>query len=143
MTSSRRVLCDSNVLVHLTNSISDEHTTAGKAILALEEQGVAFLYTLQNLAEFWNVCTRDRPSGLGLTTEEAAERVQLIGTQFTYMPETAAAEPIFKDILIRQRVRGVQVHDARLVALMMANGVEEILTFDRKDFRRYGAVTVL
>jgi predicted nucleic acid-binding protein len=137
------VLGDSNLLVHLTNSASQEHLVAGQAVIALEDRGAELLYTSQNLAEFWNVCTRDGPSGLGLTTEETAGRVAMIEVQFGFMPETAAAEWIFKELLIRYRVRGVQVHDARLAALMIVNGVQEILTFDRKDFRRYAEITVL
>ncbi len=39
--------------------------------------------------------------------------------------------------MVRFGVSGAKVHDARLVALMLVNGVERILTFNAADFRRY------
>lgn len=38
---------------------------------------------------------------------------------------------------MRFSVSGVKVHDARLVALLLANSMERILTFNVSDFRRY------
>ena len=67
----------------------------------------------------------------------------MIESQFEFLPELERMGQILKDLLVRYRVRGVQVHDARLAALMIANGVEEILTFDRNDFTRYREITVL
>ena len=38
---------------------------------------------------------------------------------------------------MRFGVSGVKVHDARLVALMLANDILQILTFNAADFQRY------
>jgi hypothetical protein len=38
---------------------------------------------------------------------------------------------------------GVQVHDARLVALMMAHGLSHLLTLNPADFQRYPGITAL
>jgi predicted nucleic acid-binding protein len=40
-------------------------------------------------------------------------------------------------------VRGVHVHDARLVAGMKAYGIRQVLTDNHKDFARYPEITVL
>jgi len=40
-------------------------------------------------------------------------------------------------------VEGVQVHDARLVAAMMAHEIPQILTFNYKDFKRYREISVI
>jgi len=40
-------------------------------------------------------------------------------------------------------VRGVQVHDARLAALMEVYGVTSILTFNGGDFARYTKVQAI
>ena len=37
----------------------------------------------------------------------------------------------------RERVSGKQVHDARLVAMMLAWQIDSILTLNDRDFRRY------
>ncbi|WP_242541132.1 hypothetical protein [Phormidium pseudopriestleyi] len=40
-------------------------------------------------------------------------------------------------------VRGVNLHDARLVAGMVVHGLTHILTFNTRDFARYGEVTAV
>lgn len=139
----RFVAGDSNVLVHLTNTLSADHMLASLAIERLEDDGAVLVFTSQNLAEFWNVCTRQGPGGLGLSIEETASRVSTIEAHFFFLPETSDADRIFKDLLVRYRVKGVQVHDARLAAVLISNGVRDLLTFDLDDFRRFSEIAVL
>lgn len=40
-------------------------------------------------------------------------------------------------------VRGRQVYDARLVAVMLAHGITHILTFNGNHFRRFTGITVV
>ena len=141
--SYRPVLGDSNVLVYLTNQDSQFHHVAARFVAFLEESGALLLYTSQNLAEFWNVCTRPVPSGLGLSIEDTVLRIEKIERRFLFLPETESTDRLFKDLLLRYRVRGIQVHDARLAAVMLSSGVKEIATFDKDDFRRFTELTVI
>ncbi len=43
----------------------------------------------------------------------------------------------------RYKVQGVSVHDARLVSVMLAEGIPYILTFNTKDFARYTEITAI
>lgn len=43
----------------------------------------------------------------------------------------------------RYKVKGVNVHDARLVAAMIVNNLTHIVTFNGQDFRRYQEVTII
>jgi len=135
--------CDSNILIHLTNTNSPDHRAAEFALKELEQVGTELLYTSQNIAEFWNVCTRIGPGGIFLSIEETSRRLAMVEARFIFLPELPRAAEIFKDILRRYRVRGVQVHDARLASVMLASGVSEILTFDRDDFKRYTELTII
>jgi predicted nucleic acid-binding protein len=40
-------------------------------------------------------------------------------------------------------VKGVNVHDARLVAVCILHGLTHILTFNDRDFRRYNEINVV
>ena len=40
-------------------------------------------------------------------------------------------------------VVGAKVHDARLVAAMYVHGVNNLLTLDEQDFKRYTRITVV
>jgi predicted nucleic acid-binding protein len=58
------------------------------------------------------------------------------------LPDTPAAYPIWKTLRTAHGVHGVQVDDARLVALMTAHGVQHILTLNQADFNRYPGIVV-
>ena len=53
------------------------------------------------------------------------------------LPDAPAVYGEWRRLVFAYSVQGVKVHDARLVALMLANDVVRILTFNAADFRRY------
>jgi predicted nucleic acid-binding protein len=46
-------------------------------------------------------------------------------------------------LLVVHAVKGKQVHDARLVAMMEAHGITHILTLNGADFARYPGIVVI
>lgn len=108
------------------------------AIDATLQRGAVFCYTSQNVAEFWNTCTRplDR-NGYGLSPQEADRRARLFEDKLRLLPDSLAVHQEWRKLLVVSNVSGVQVHDARLVAAMRVHGVGRILTFNEKDFARY------
>src|SRR6266851_5364033 len=95
-------------------------------------------YTSQNVAEFWNACTRpvDR-NGYGLSPQDTDHRARLFEEKLRLLPDSLAVHEQWRRLLVTHSVSGVQVHDARLVAAMLVHGVKHILTFNDKDFARY------
>lgn len=65
-------LVDSNVLLRWVQPNDSDFPAVVSAIDVLLQQGAILCYTSQNVAEFWNTCTRpvDR-NGYGLSPEEA------------------------------------------------------------------------
>lgn len=59
------------------------------------------------------------------------------------MPETRSVFEEWKRLVGRHDVSGKAAHDTRLVAVMIASGLTEILTFDVKGFERYPGITVV
>jgi predicted nucleic acid-binding protein len=64
-------------------------------------------------------------------------------TLFDLLPETPQIFPTWRTLVLDYKVCGIQVHDARIVAAMMAQQVDQILTFDLNDFKRYRGITVV
>lgn len=58
-------------------------------------------------------------------------------TLFDLLPETPEILPTWRKLVHDYRVSGIQVHDARIVAAMMVHQVDQILSFDLDDFKRY------
>jgi predicted nucleic acid-binding protein len=129
-------LVDTNVLVRLAVPADPRHLSARRAVEALQEED---LYVAsQNLIELWNVTTRPvENNGLGQTITAADQVLRVFEQVFSRLPEPAATYDRWRELVVRFGVSGAKVHDARLVALMLANEVARILTFNGADFQRY------
>ena len=60
----------------------------------------------------------------------------------TFLPDNERVYSIWRQLVIANNVRGVQVHDARLAAIMQAYGLTHILTLNQPDFLRYTDIQV-
>jgi len=135
-------LRDTNILLRLSlpGGPFDEVVVSAVGRLIAEE--ATLFYTLQNAAEFWNVCTRPRArNGLGLTLRETDRRLQLIEQQFLFLPETEATYARWRQIVVECGVSGVQVHDARLASVMNVHNISRLLTLNPQDFKRFTGLT--
>lgn len=131
-------LVDTNVLLRFVVRSDPLHPVARIAVRNLRGQGHALLTNSQNCIEFWNVATRPaNRNGLGLTPAEADRLLRLIERLFARLPDSPAVYSEWRRLVVTYAVSGVQVHDARLAAVMKANGVNHVLTFNSQDFARY------
>jgi predicted nucleic acid-binding protein len=80
---------------------------------------------------------------LGLTFEETQRRLRTIERIAAILPDSPATIDHWKQLVIQFQVRGVQVHDTRLVALMDVHGVRHLLTLNPSDFARFRHLTVV
>ncbi len=135
-------LVDTNVLVRLAVSSDPRQLIARHAIEALADDDLCV--TSQNLIEFWNVATRPiQNNGLGQMTTAADRMLRNFEQTFPLLSESAEVYDRWRELVVRFGVSGVKVHDARLVAFMLANNVARILTFNSADFRRYEVLGLL
>jgi len=77
------------------------------------------------------------------TVVEADRRLRAVERQFSFLPENRAVYPEWRRIVTECRVSGVQVHDARLAAVMAVNNVSHLLTLNPRDFGRYTGLTAV
>ena len=77
-------LIDTNILLRLLQPLDLDYAAVRSALENLRSQGAKLYFTLQNLAEFWNVCTRPvERNGFGLSVSETDRRACLIEAAFT------------------------------------------------------------
>jgi predicted nucleic acid-binding protein len=138
------VLVDTNVLLRLAQPNHGQFRAATDGVARARLAGEALYVTPQNITEFWAAATRPvgATNGLGLTAAAVAAEIATIERLFELAADDPEIYPIWKGLVITHRVLGTQVYDARLVAAMLAHGIDRILTFNVADFSRYG-VTVL
>ena len=137
-------LVDSNVLLRWLKPDHSEYPTIVSATDAVLRHDGVLCYTSQNVAEFWNACTRpaDR-NGYGLSPQDADGLARFFEEKLRLLPDSLAVHEEWRSLLVTHAVSGVQVHDARLVAAMHVYGVKHILTFNGKDFARYTDIEVV
>lgn len=140
-----RVLIDTNVLLRAIDQRHPFSAAARNALYLLHRQGRELCLTPQNVREFWNVCTRpaEARSGLGLSIPAADRRLQLLERIFRILPDSESTYQHWRALVTEYEVSGTRVHDAYLVASMLAHGIAELLTFDTGDFGRYGQIEVV
>lgn len=137
-------LVDTNILLRLVQPDSPDYGKIRQCTDRLWEQGADLFYTSQNLAEFWNVCTRPAErNGFGFTVAETDERATLIEAKFSFAADGEATHLEWRRIVVAANISGAQVHDARLAAAMHVHGIANLLTLNAKDFRRFSGITVL
>ena len=131
-------LVDTNVLLRFLHHDDPSYQIVQDAVRKLEAGGHQLQTTLQNLAEFWNVSTRPtNQNGFGHTPVETNQLLQDLEKVFSLLPDSADVYHEWRRLVVKYEVLGVQVHDARLAALMITHNVKHILTFNVTDFQRY------
>ena len=137
-------LVDTNILLRIARRSDPQHQAVDAALARLAEQGTILCYTHQNIAELWNVMTRPVSSnGLGLSAAETDREVNAIEAGMSLLPDSAAVYQEWRRIVVKHKVFGVRVHDARLVAAMYVHGVAHILTLNVADFSRFDGLTAM
>src|SRR5262249_3480814 len=92
--------------------------------------------TTQSIAEFWAVATRPvAQNGLGLDVATATLAVAEIERTFeVLLSDEARGYPHWRRLIVEHRATGRRGFDARLVAVMVAYGIAQLLTFNTADF---------
>ena len=62
---------------------------------------------------------------------------------FQLLPDKPGYFAEWQWLVKNYEVKGVNVHDARLVAAMLVHNLTHIITFNGKDFRRYQEITII
>ena len=137
------VLTDTNIFLRLLQPHHPHCRIAGQALDFLRAREEVLNITSQNLVELWAAATRPfAENGLGLTVEQATKELEQIKRFWGLLPDVPLYEE-WERVVKMHRVSGRNAHDARLVAAMHVHGIEKILTFNVKDFIRFGDITVL
>jgi predicted nucleic acid-binding protein len=139
-----RYLLDTNIWLRTVQPQAPHHLPAVEALAALLGQGHEVYVTTQNIVEFWSVASRPiEANGLGWSVEAVQQEVLSIQTQLPLLDDTATVFSEWLQLVTSYRVIGRRVHDARLVAAMVCNGVTHLLTYNRDDFKQFAMITVV
>ena len=131
---------DTNVLVSARVPNAPGHEAARRMLGHVLQGPTPARISRQIMREYLAVVTRPQAWGAPMPRHDALEDVdRMLGTYDVLEDGPAVTEALIalcRDI----PVGGQQVHDANIVATMLAYGERSLLTFNLADFRRYGGL---
>ncbi len=138
-------IIDTNCILRLAEKHNPQRTLVLKNLELLWKSSEIVFYTPQILAEFWNVCTRPATArgGLGLTVEQTERKVKIIEKHFRLLPDSRKTFDEWRRLVFDYKIKGVQVHDAKIAASMISHNISHLLTFNDRDFRRFSMITAV
>jgi toxin-antitoxin system PIN domain toxin len=135
---------DTNVLVYAHREESEFHQVAFRKLQSLAEGRSPWALPWPCLHEFFSIVTHARIFNPPTPLELALEQIDawLESPSVALLSETPAHWHDMRPLLLSGRVTGPMVHDARIAAICLQNGVRELWSSDR-DFGRFPALTVV
>jgi len=137
-----RCLVDTNVLVYSTVDTCPQYREAREWLAGLHAQQVELCVAPQIVREYLVVLTRGDVFERQFTPEEALGELEGLLPSLVVLEETEETVRLLRDLVRRYRIRGKQIHDANIVATMMAHGVTRLVTYNPDDFRRFKEITL-
>jgi toxin-antitoxin system PIN domain toxin len=135
------IAIDTNLLVYAHRKDSPWHAAASALLRELAEGHAAWGIPWSCLHEFLAVVTHPRIYSPPSTVDQAIKQVDawLESPSVNLLQESAEHWACLRPLVLRGKINGPRVHDARIAALCVSHGVRELWTADR-DFTAFPAL---
>ncbi len=90
------------------------------------------------MREYLAVITRPQSWAVATPMDQALDDINWLSENFEILEDGPQVTETLIALCREVPVGGRQVHDANIVATMLAHGERRLLTFNTADFRRYG-----
>jgi predicted nucleic acid-binding protein len=127
---------DTNVLVYSMATRAPFRDRARVALGKFASEEKLFI-SRQVLREYLAVVTRQQTWGDALSLNVALADAEIFRRRFRILEDGPAIWDELRKLCNRFTFGGRQVHDANIVATMLAHGERRLLTFNDADFRRF------
>lgn len=144
MTSNSPLLLDTNVLVYAMDAAAPQHIPSRSILELAHSLDAGMCVVPQSLAEFYSLVTNPKRVATPLSPADALSAVESIAA----FPGLKIL-PVPFDVVLRwielcrsHPVKGARIYDLQIVAVMLANGVKRICTYDEADFAPFTEIKV-
>jgi predicted nucleic acid-binding protein len=137
------VFVDTSVLLAATDPQRSSHSRA-LAVFEVWPADHTLVMSGQILREYLVVATRPVSSnGLDLGIADALKNAEALSRRAALLDEDESVRLRLRQLVSRYDIRGARLHDANILATMLARGVRQILTENAQDFEFCSEVEVL
>lgn len=129
---------DTNLLVYAHRADSPFHPAAARLVREAAEGTGPWALPWPCLHEFLGIVTNPKifktPTPVAAALNQV--RLWLASPVAVTLAETEGYWPVLERLVARGKIQGAKIHDARVAALALFHGVDELLSADR-DFSRF------
>lgn len=135
-----RIFLDTNVLIYANAAESPLHQVALRAIETQYNAGVELSISRQVLREYLATFSRPQRFMNPRPIATVVERIRFFQKRFRVVEDGPHVTEQLLTLLQQITVGGKQVHDANIVATMLAYGIPRLLTNNTDDFVRFAGI---
>lgn len=133
---------DTNTLVYANVLEAPFHKNALAAITAALEDERELWISRQVIREY--LATLTRPQVFGVVPKQVVlNQVSQFLEQFNVADDNRVVTEKLLNLMTHYEIGGKKIHDANIVATMLAYGIPAILTHNTNDFERFGDIIIV
>lgn len=138
------IAVDSNILIYAHRLDSPFNTIAYEQMVVLAAGNSSWAIPWPCVHEFLSIVTNPRIYSPPTPPDAAIAQVDawMTSPSIALLGETETHWSDLKRLLVQGRIVGARVHDARIAAICLSNGVRELWSADR-DFSRFPGLKVV
>ena len=132
------IAVDTNILVYAHRADAEWHAVAATAVRTLAEGPAAWAIPWPCVHEFLAIVSNSKVFKHPTPPQAAVDQISawIESPNLSLLPEGSGYWNVLAPLIVRAKVRGGAVHDARIAAICLENGISELWTADR-DFSRF------
>ena len=136
--AGKSIFIDSNILVYANNDLSSFCKPARTKLQATFANYDSVWINCQVIREFSVIATREMLNNSGKVDYLKLQKsIDQFNRDFQIADDdTTVTETLFK-LMKATNTSGKQIHDANIIATMQVNGIDDLLTNNIKDFKRF------
>ena len=137
VTMAAKAFVDTNILLRVLLTEMNLHAECDALLKRVLRDDAELWISGQVIREFIVQATHPRTLKEPLTIEQVIHQLNTIQPSFQIADETSAVRGQLLKLLRAYPTLGKQVHDANIVATMLAYGIDTLLTLNVDDFKRF------
>jgi predicted nucleic acid-binding protein len=142
-TESEGIFIDTNVLIYSTfpDFEPEKHSRSLGILNQLLLSGTPLFVSSQILREYFAISTNSSIFKKPLNHKQALGKIQEFLKRFTLLLEKETTIQTLMELIEKYAVSRQKIHDLNIVAIMIDHGISQLLTYNKKDFKRIRSIT--
>jgi predicted nucleic acid-binding protein len=143
-TESEGIFIDTNVLIYSTfpDFEPEKHIQSFETLNQLLQAGTPLFVSSQILREFFAISTNGSIFKKPLNHKQAVGKIREFLKRFTLLLEKETTIQTLMELIEKHAVLRHKIHDLNIAATMIDHGIFQLLTYNKKDFKRIRSIAL-